>query len=260
MKKQILIIHGGDTFETEEAYFKFLRDYQIDINRYTSDKDDWKKWLREELPDHEVILPTMPNKTNARFEEWKLWMDKLTPYMNNDIILIGHSLGGSFLAKYLSENKLPKKIKAVFLVSAVYDKDSEGYSLLSFSLPEKLDLQSDAVYLYHSKDDPVVPFSALEKYKQALPKANIRVFEDRQHINQEKFPELLEDIKNLNWRAGDKIMNSKTIIFVGMFVGSTAGSLLASVFGADYLSLTSALLSFIGGAVGVYFGYKIANN
>ena len=55
-------------------------------------------------------------------------------------------------------------------------------------------------------------------------------------------------------------MNSKTIILIGMFVGSTAGSLLASVFGADYLSLTSGLMSFAGGAVGVYLGYKIANN
>ena len=55
-------------------------------------------------------------------------------------------------------------------------------------------------------------------------------------------------------------MNPKTIILIGMFIGSTAGSLLASVFGADYLSLTSALMSFVGGAVGIYVAYKIANN
>jgi len=198
MKKQIVVIHGGDTFETQEEYLKFLHNYEINIERYKTGVDDWKPWLREVLEDeYEVILPTMPNKTNASFEEWKIWFEKFIPFLNDDVILIGHSLGGSFLAKYLSENKFPKKIKAVHLVGAVYDKDSEGYSLLSFTPPIVLDFQTEKIYLYHSKDDPVVPFSALEKYKQALPMAKTRVFEDRKHLNQPKFPELLEDIKSL---------------------------------------------------------------
>ena len=76
MKKQVVIIHGGDTFGTYEEYLNFLLKYSIDIERYKFDKDDWKKWLREDLGEgYEVILPIMPNKTNARFEEWKLWME-----------------------------------------------------------------------------------------------------------------------------------------------------------------------------------------
>ncbi|MDO8492479.1 MAG: alpha/beta fold hydrolase [bacterium] len=199
MKKQIVVIHGGDTFETEERYLNFLRNYEINIDRYTTDKNDWKRPLRDKLgEEYEVILPTMPNKTNARFDEWKLWMDKLTPFLHDEVILIGHSMGGTFLAKYLSENTFPKKIKAVFLVSAVYDNDSEGYSLASFSLPKELNLQTENIYLYHSTDDPVVPIAALEKFKAALPKARVRVFEGRQHINQEDFPELVEDIFSLH--------------------------------------------------------------
>ena len=199
MKKQVVIIHGGDTFETYEEYLKFLHNYQIDIERYKTDRNDWKKPLRDQLrEEYEVILPIMPNKTNARFEEWKIWIEKLTTFLDDDVILIGHSLGGAFLAKYLSENPFPKKIKAVFLVAAVYDRDSESYSLASFVLPKKLNMQTENIYLYHSKDDPVVPFSALTKYKQALPEAHTRVLDDRKHINQEQFPELLEDILSLD--------------------------------------------------------------
>ncbi|HEY4512323.1 MAG TPA: alpha/beta hydrolase [Candidatus Paceibacterota bacterium] len=198
MKKQIVVIHGGDTFENQETYLNFLNNYKIDIERYRTSKDDWKPGLREKLgEEYEVILPVMPNKFNARFEEWKLWLEKFFPFLNDEIILIGHSLGASFVAKYLSENKFPKKLKGVFLVSGVFDKDSEGYSLLSFSLPEKLDLQTENVYLYHSKDDPVVPFSALDNFMKAFPQAHTRVFEDRKHINQEEFPELVEDILQL---------------------------------------------------------------
>ncbi|MDO8569254.1 MAG: alpha/beta hydrolase [bacterium] len=199
MKKQIVVISGGDTFETYEEYLNFLRNYEIDIERYKSDKNNWKPWLRQKLgSDFEVILPVMPNRTNAQFEEWKIWFERLTPFMRDDIILIGHSLGGTFLAKYLSENQFPKKTKAVFLVGAVYDRDSEGYPLVSFTLPTNLDLQTDKIYLYHSKDDPVVPFSSLEQYKKALSKAQTRVFENRGHFNQEEFPELVEDILNLD--------------------------------------------------------------
>jgi predicted alpha/beta hydrolase family esterase len=198
MKKQVVIVHGGDTFASYEEYLKFLRNFPINIERYKTDKDDWKPWLREKLgQNYEVILPTMPNKTNAQFEEWKLWFNKLIPFLNKEVILVGHSLGATFLAKYLSENDFPKKIKGVFLVGAVFDKDSEGYSLVNFALPNKLNLQTKNIYLYHSKDDPVVPFSALHKFEKALPAAHSRTFEDRKHLNQEEFPELLTDIQNL---------------------------------------------------------------
>ena len=199
MKKQIVVIHGGDTFETYDEYLDFLRNYKIDIERYRSGKDDWKPWLRKKLGgNYEVIQSIMPNKNNAQFNEWKLWFEKFFPFLNDEVILVGHSLGGVFLVKYLSENQFPKKIKGVFLIGAVYDKDSEDYSVVSFTLPKKLNLQTDQVHLYHSKDDPVVPFSALEQYKKALPDAQTRVFDDRGHLNQEEFPELVQDILNLN--------------------------------------------------------------
>lgn len=199
MKNQILVIHGGDTFETYEAYLNFLHNYEIDIARYKNSTDDWKKSLATKLgADYEVILPVMPNKTNARFEEWELWMNKLTPFLKGGVILIGHSLGGSFLTKYLSKNTFAKKIKAVFLVAAVFDRDSDGYSLASFSLPEKLDLQTENIYLYHSKDDPVVPFTSLNKFETAFPQAHPRILENRAHINQENFPELIKDILTLD--------------------------------------------------------------
>src|SRR3989344_292293 len=199
MKKQVVVIHGGDTFETYEEYLGFLHGYEVDIERYKSDKSDWKPWLRQRLGgDYEVILPIMPNKTNAQFDEWEIWFEKLASFLHDGVILVGHSLGGTFLTKYLSENQFKKKIKAVFLVGAVYGRDSEGYSLVSFTLPTNLNLQTETIYLYHSKDDSVVPFSALEQYKKALPNAQIRIFEDRGHFNQEEFPELAQDILNLD--------------------------------------------------------------
>ncbi len=198
MKKQVIVIHGGDTFENEEVYLDFLNQYEIDIERYKTVSNDWKPGLRQKLgEDYEVILPVMPNKTNARYEEWKIWFEKFFPFLNDEVVLVGHSLGASFIAKYLSKNKFPKKLAGVFLVSGAFDKDVDGYPLLSFSLPEKLDLQTTNVYLYHSKDDPVVPFSAMNSFMKVLPAAHVRILEDRGHLNQEEFPELVNDILGL---------------------------------------------------------------
>lgn len=52
-------------------------------------------------------------------------------------------------------------------------------------------------------------------------------------------------------------MNFKNPVFIGMFAGSTAGGIIASLMGADPLSMTSAIFSFLGGAVGIYIGYKL---
>ncbi|MDP1718922.1 MAG: alpha/beta hydrolase [bacterium] len=201
MKHQVLVIHGGDTFKTYEEYLEFLKAWQINPEDIRKQKKDWKDTLNEELGgDFEVILPKMPNKLNAKYLEWKIWLEKFIPYLESEIILIGHSLGGIFLAKYLSESKFPKKILATFLVSAPYDDKDYADSLADFQLPENLNLLSEQggkIFLFHSQDDPYVPFSDLQKFQKGLNGATSKVFTDRGHFNQEKFPELVETIKSI---------------------------------------------------------------
>jgi len=198
MKKQVVIVHGGDTFETHEAYLDYLRNFKLELERCRVGKGSWKRWLQEALGEgYDILLPEMPSASNAQYDEWKLWLDKLMPLLDDEIILVGHSLGASFLVKYLSDGSCPKKVLGVFLVSGVFDTDSYGYGLASFAHRGTIDLHTENVYLYHSKDDPVVPFSAMEKFKEALPHAHARAFEDRRHMNQPEFPELAEDIRDL---------------------------------------------------------------
>lgn len=200
MKKQIIVIHGGDTFGTYEEYVAFLKNVAIDSLDYFGRKT-WKETLPAKIGDQfEIIAPRMPNRTNAKYLEWKIWFEKLLPFLESEIILVGHSLGGIFLAKYLSENSVSKNIKGVFLVGAPYDDKDADYSLADFNLPnnlEKLQSQSGELFIFHSKDDPVVPFADFEKYKSALPGAHTMIFEDRGHFNQEEFPELVDEIQKI---------------------------------------------------------------
>ena len=202
--KQIFLIHGGDSFETYDDYLEYLVNYRIDFPKFEKlglRKKYWEGKLNERLgEDFQVIRPEMPNKRNAKYIEWKIWFEKFLPFIKDEIILIGGSLGGIFLAKYLAENDFPKKIKAVFFLAAPFGDNLPEYRLLDFSLPkniEKIMSQAKNIFLYQSKDDNIVPFADVKKYKKALPCAIVRIFEDKGHFNIEEFPELVKDINDL---------------------------------------------------------------
>lgn len=197
-QRQVLVIHGGDAFATQEEYVSFLESCTVSLADGRG--RGWKSRLIESLgSEYGVTLPRMPNPLNARYAEWKLWFEKYIPLLEDGVVLVGHSFGGSFLAKYLSEERFPKKIRATFIIAAPYDKDSNR-DVVEFVLPQSLALLQDQggeVYLYHSKDDQVVAFSELEKYTKELPSAHTRIFEDRGHFLQEELPEIVEDIQSL---------------------------------------------------------------
>lgn len=201
MKKQVLAIHGGGTFCSYDEYLNDLKESEFSFDRLNSSRNRWNRNLDKLLgDDFEVIMPQMPCKQNSKYLEWKIFFEKIIPFLHDDVIITGHSLGGIFLAKYLSENDFPVKISAVYLIAAPFDDKDRKVSLGDFILPEslsKFEKQAEKIFLYHSKDDAVVPIIDSEKYFQALPKAERVIFEDRGHFNQEHFPEIVAEIKKL---------------------------------------------------------------
>lgn len=196
MKQQILIIGGGEVFRGYEEYLDYLRQYKIESLK-SAQFQDWKNNLEKDLDEEfEVIYPKMPCKRNAKFLEWKIWVEKYFPFLRDDVILIGHSLGGSFWLKYLSENDFPVSISQLHLVAAPINDNQEF--LGDFKPLEDLSnisQQAENIYLYHSKDDPVVLFSDLEEISSKLPSAEKIIFQNHGHFRIEHFPELVERVK-----------------------------------------------------------------
>ncbi|MES2225816.1 MAG: alpha/beta hydrolase [Patescibacteria group bacterium] len=200
MKTQIFTIHGGHARNSYEEYLEWLRNKEVDLEYLRGESKDWKGYLGERLGDsYEVYSPQMPCKENAKYAEWKIWFEKFVPYMEDGVILIGHSLGGIFLAKYLSENSFPKKIAATFLVATPYNTPTEhpraDFNILGPLL--RFEEQCGEIFLYHSKDDQIVPFSNFERYQKDLPGAHLRIFDKAGHFNDEELPEILIDIKGI---------------------------------------------------------------
>ena len=51
----------------------------------------------------------------------------------------------------------------------------------------------------------------------------------------------------------------KTLIWVGMIIGSLIGGYLPTLFGASWLSFATVLGNGLGGMLGVYIGYQLSN-
>lgn len=155
----------------------------------------WKLWLADELVAHDILLPSMPSKFNAKYEEWEILFSKVVPLLRSDSTLVGHSLGGIFLAKYLS-NHLPKHpYKQLILVAAPYDNESKE-SLNGFKVDNVASLKNafERIDLLYSTDDPVVPLDEMNKYIGDIPSAEAYTFTDKQHFNTPTFPELVDII------------------------------------------------------------------
>jgi len=199
MKKvQILFIHGGMTFKCHEDYLDYLRNRDVSIEK----KIKWSgDYLERELGENfEIIHLNMPLKENSKYEEWKIHFEKYVELLDGEGILIGNSLGGIFLAKYLSENLIPKKIISLYLVAPPFDDSLQGEDLVGgFELGSDLSMikeNCEDIKLLFSRDDEVVPVEHAEKYKEKLDNAELTIYEDKNgHFKVEEFPELATMIK-----------------------------------------------------------------
>ncbi|TSC69465.1 MAG: hypothetical protein G01um101456_146 [Parcubacteria group bacterium Gr01-1014_56] len=191
------MVHGGMTFKNRKDYLHHLKTKKVT----TKKKPYWEADLEEKLSKNfEIIRPRMPLQDNAKYADWKIFFERYTPLLKNDFILIGSSLGGIFLAKYLSEKKLPKKALSVYLVCAPFDDTLPEEDLVGgFKLKTDLSLlekNSKNLHLLFSKDDDVVPVAHAEKYRRKLKNAHIVVYKSKNgHFNISKFPEIVRMIK-----------------------------------------------------------------
>ncbi len=203
-KTQVLLIHGGMTFKNKKDYLHFLKTREVTLGKRIRWSDDY---LDKKLgADFEITRPRMPLQDDSKYEEWKIHFERYVPQLKNNCILIGTSLGGIFLAKYLSENKFPKKILSTFLVCPPFDDTVKGEDLVGgFKLKSELSLlekNSKNLHLLFSADDDVVPVSHAKKYEKKLKNADIVIYKSKGgHFQIAEFPEIVkmikEDIKSI---------------------------------------------------------------
>ncbi len=125
-------------------------------------EENWFPWLKEKLEvlGHKVVVPQFPTPDNQTPESWFEAFRKYEESLDENTIIIGHSLGGAFLLHLLE--KVDVQIKAAYFVAAPvgilplknYETD-KPFIDQPFDW-DKIKANSKEFYVYHSDNDPFV--------------------------------------------------------------------------------------------------------
>ncbi len=140
----------------------------------------------------------MPDPENPKYTLWKAQLEKEFASLNGELIVIGHSLGGSVLLKYLSEKSVKQSISGLFMIAAPYWGKDDDWQAGEYTLSEDFALklpQVSQIFFYHSFNDEIVPFAHLGHYLEKLPQAVNRTFKGNDHYFNNGLPHLVDDIK-----------------------------------------------------------------
>jgi predicted alpha/beta hydrolase family esterase len=159
----------------------------------------WRPYLMRELEKHDIysFALSMPTPDKPIMTEWlseiKHYVDR---DINDEIYLVGHSLGGTAILRYLEQFDSPN-IKGVVIVSAPCSKNDKG-KIADFLKTDfdwsviKTKIQN--VTVIHGDNDPLVPISDAEKTSQEL-NGELIIIPNGKHLNGSagftELPELL---------------------------------------------------------------------
>lgn len=158
---------------------------------------DLLSMLRTELSQsYEIIAPIIDRPHAPDYQQWQKVLNAAFATTKVPLILIGHSLGGSVLLKYLSEQKPDVRIQAMFLI-AMPHWGAPDWEVAEFVLEKNFSdalRNIPAIYLYYSEDDEVIPMQHLTFYRNALKNAVVRKLKGYDHEFKTGLPELVQDL------------------------------------------------------------------
>jgi hypothetical protein len=155
---------------------------------------NWFPWLKdqEENKGNEVFVPDFPSTDFPKYNEWKEhWEELYAPQIEPSSVLIGHSLGGSFLLRWISESNT--SVARLMLVAPAPDDCGIEEIQSFFTQPwdvEVLKQNVGEIIFLGAENDPYIPLSKFEMLAKELG-AKFKKCLGRGHLNDEELPEIL---------------------------------------------------------------------
>ncbi|MEO5909237.1 MAG: alpha/beta hydrolase [Pelobium sp.] len=159
---------------------------------------DLVSFIKQQLSnEYDIHYPIIDEPEAPTYKMWKKLFSKEFKRMKQPLILVGHSLGGTMLIKYLSEEKPKVSISAMCLISTPY-WGKNGWDVEDFALVENFENELEEinnVFLYNCKEDTIVPFKHMNFYKRSFPNSIVRILNGTDHAFATGLPQLVSDIK-----------------------------------------------------------------
>jgi hypothetical protein len=183
MARQILFVQGGGADVHEKWDAKLVASLQGQLG-----------------PSYEVRYPLMPNEADPEFAVWRTALEKELATLQDGAVVIGHSVGGTFLIHVLTESAPNAVLRAIVLIAVPFigkggweSDDIEPRPDLGARLPPGV-----PVLLYHGDEDDIAPIAHVELYARAIPQARVRRLAGRDHQLDNDLSEVARDIRDLD--------------------------------------------------------------
>ena len=182
--KNAILLHG--TCSKEEYY----------SDEFPSlSNSHWFPWLQKQLLIKGVSAqtPEIPEAYEPVYDIWKKEIERFD--INENTILVGHSCGGGFFTRWLSENNI--KVDKLVLVAPWLDPEKTKQEKTFFDYNIDLENKANEIHILCSTNDDQDVLDSVKTLKEAVPSHKYHEFKDYGHfcygdLGTDAFPELLE--------------------------------------------------------------------
>lgn len=175
------------------------KDGHYDPTRRSNSEDHWFSWLKRQLilQDIHAVSIEPPFPFRPRYEDWKREFERfdITP----DTVLAGHSCGGGFLIRYLSEHRDVQVGKVALVAPWINPFDnprSETADFFYFDIDPMFPERTKGVTVFISSDDEPSVVKTVDILREQVKGLQFKEYTDKGHftlgsMHTEAFPELL---------------------------------------------------------------------
>ncbi len=187
--KTAILVHG---MPSKEEY--------LDPTTPAASNNQWFPWLQKQLTLRGVVAqtPEMPEPYRPDYEKWKSVFEQFT--LDENTMLIGHSCGGGFLVRWLSEHDV-KVGKVVLVAPWINPTDPEpAPGFFDFEVDPHMAAKTKGLSLFISSDDEQDELDTAKMLEEQVKNINVHRFTDKGHfcigfnLPTEEFSELLEEL------------------------------------------------------------------
>ena len=187
--KNAIILHGKP--DREEYYDPVMP---------SMSNAHWLPWLQAQLLKQDIHAVT-PEVPFAFDPEWELWCREVERFdIGPETMIVGHSCGGGFWLRWLSEHNEVKVGKVVLVAPSLglsWEDGAEKF-FQNFELDADLASRTDGLTIFYSDNDEEGISKAISKIKAEVPGIKFKEFHlghfTIDDMGTDKFPELLMEL------------------------------------------------------------------
>ncbi len=186
--KSAILLHG---LPSKDEYY--------DSSQPSASNDHWFPWLQNQLMirDFKADTPEVPQAYKMIWEDWVKEVERFE--IDQQTTLVGHSMGGGFWVRYLTEHPELQVNKVILVAPWLNLSHEEDTSFFDFEIDPGIIDQANKIIVFESDNDEPDVQNSIKFLKDKIPNANYRTFHNYGHfcyrdMKTDAFPELLEEI------------------------------------------------------------------